>query len=84
MRFVGTPGAEIEGMRRSPSWSSLEALAPTLDYDHNGGAGAPFMHETAQKLSQVMPRAEHRVLEGEPHAVAAGAIATVLAEFFSG
>jgi hypothetical protein len=31
-----------------------------------------------------MPRAEHRVLEGQTHAVAAGAIAPVLAGFFSG
>jgi pimeloyl-ACP methyl ester carboxylesterase len=109
MRFVGTPETEIEGMRRGPFWSSLEALAPTLAYDHagvlgpdrsvpadrasqvtvptlvmNGGAGAPFMDETARKLSQVMPRAEHRVLEGQTHALAAGAVAPILVEFFSG
>jgi pimeloyl-ACP methyl ester carboxylesterase len=33
LRRVGTPDATIEGMRRSPAWPHLEALAPTLAYD---------------------------------------------------
>jgi len=34
MRFVGTPADQIEEMRRAPFWPMLEAIAPTLAYDH--------------------------------------------------
>jgi pimeloyl-ACP methyl ester carboxylesterase len=34
MRFVGTPADQVEGMRRAPYWPSMEAVAPTLAYDH--------------------------------------------------
>jgi len=34
MRQVGTPAAQIDGMRRAPFWPELEAIAPTLAYDH--------------------------------------------------
>ncbi len=33
MQFVGTPAEQIEGMRHSPLWATLEAVAPTLAYD---------------------------------------------------
>lgn len=33
MRLVGTPAEMIEGMRQSPMWPMLEAVAPTLAYD---------------------------------------------------
>ncbi len=33
MAFVGTPLDQIEGMRKTPMWSMLEAVAPTLAYD---------------------------------------------------
>ncbi len=33
MQFVGTPTEMIEGMRQSPAWPALEAIAPTLAYD---------------------------------------------------
>lgn len=29
MQYVGMPAEQIEGMRHSPAWSSLEAIAPT-------------------------------------------------------
>ncbi len=34
MQYVGMPAEQIEGMRHSPAWPSLEAIAPTLAYDH--------------------------------------------------
>jgi pimeloyl-ACP methyl ester carboxylesterase len=34
MAFVGVPPEQIDGMRQSPSWPYLEAVAPTLAYDH--------------------------------------------------
>ena len=33
MQFVGTPNAQIEGMRHAPVWPMFEAVAPTLVYD---------------------------------------------------
>jgi hypothetical protein len=33
MSTVGLPQEAIAGMRRSPGWPSMEALAPTLAYD---------------------------------------------------
>src|SRR5216683_3588446 len=34
MELVGTPAGQIEAMRHAPAWPMLEALAPTLAYDH--------------------------------------------------
>jgi pimeloyl-ACP methyl ester carboxylesterase len=34
MKYVGTPAEQIEGMRHTPAWPQLEAIAPTLAYDH--------------------------------------------------
>src|SRR5258708_31229493 len=39
MALVGTPAAQIEGMRQAPFWAGLEAIAPTLAYDHTGIMG---------------------------------------------
>lgn len=33
MQFVGTPDEMVAGMRQSPMWPTLEAVAPTLPYD---------------------------------------------------
>jgi pimeloyl-ACP methyl ester carboxylesterase len=33
MNFVGTPAAQVDGMRQSPMWAMFEAEAPTLAYD---------------------------------------------------
>ena len=106
MQFVGTPAEQIEGMRHSPAWPSLEAIAPTLAYDHaaimedisvpiaraaqvrmptlvmNGSASFPFMYETARTLSQAIPHAQFRTLEGQDHAPADDVLAPALEEFF--
>jgi pimeloyl-ACP methyl ester carboxylesterase len=109
MKFVGTPAEQIEGMRHSPAWPSLEAIAPTLAYDHtailgndlsvpieraaqvrvptlimNGSASFPFMYETARTLSQAIPHAQLRTLEGQDHGPADDVLAPVLEEFFPG
>jgi pimeloyl-ACP methyl ester carboxylesterase len=34
LRFVGTPDEQVAGMRTAPFWPSMEAIAPTLAYDH--------------------------------------------------
>lgn len=108
MRYVGMPEEQIEGMRRSPVWPNMEAIAPTLAYDHagilggdqslpaeraagvcasallmNGSASFPFMYDTAQALSKVMPHAEVRTLNDQTHAVSSEVLAPVLREFFA-
>jgi pimeloyl-ACP methyl ester carboxylesterase len=47
-----------------------------------GAASPAFMGDTAQKLSQTMPHAQLRSLEGQTHDVKAGVLAPVLADFF--
>jgi pimeloyl-ACP methyl ester carboxylesterase len=42
MRFVGTPAEQVEGMRLAPFWPGMEAVAPTLAYDHAAILGEPW------------------------------------------
>ena len=42
MRFAGAPAGRVDGMRRAPSWPGLEAVAPTLAYDHAAILGEPW------------------------------------------
>ena len=42
MRFVGTPAEQVARLRRAPSWPGLEAVAPTLAYDHAAILGEPW------------------------------------------
>ena len=39
MALVGMPAAQIEEMRHAPFWAGMEAIAPTLAYDHVGVMG---------------------------------------------
>ncbi len=39
MRLIGTPDGQIEAMRQAPFWPGMEAVAPTLAYDHAGIIG---------------------------------------------
>jgi len=64
-----------------PTTRAASVAVPTLVM--NGGAGFPFMHETAMALAKAIPNAQHRILEGQTHEVAAEAIAPVLVEFFT-
>jgi pimeloyl-ACP methyl ester carboxylesterase len=108
MSYIGMPAGQVDGMRQSPGWPSMEAIAPTLAYDHagimgsdgsvpaeraarvavptlvmHGGASFPFMAETARTLSQVIPQAELRTLDGQTHDMNPAVLAPVLAEFFT-
>jgi hypothetical protein len=109
MKFVGVPDDMLAGMRQSPMWPTLEAVAPTLPYDAaalgtdrtvpaeraatltiptlimDGSASyeiMPFMRATAEALTQAIPHAEHRILEGQQHNVDAKVLAPVVAAFF--
>jgi hypothetical protein len=65
-----------------PIERAAHVLVPTLVM--NGGASYPFMSETARALSQAMPHAQLRKLEGQDHAPAADVLASALKEFFLG
>ena len=49
MKLVGMPDEMINGVKQSPSWSTLESLAPTLAYD---SAVSSYIVPT-QKASQI-------------------------------
>jgi pimeloyl-ACP methyl ester carboxylesterase len=63
-----------------PTERAAKVIVPTLIMD--GSASFPFMHITATKLTNVIPNAQHRTLEGQTHEVAADALAPVLISFF--
>jgi pimeloyl-ACP methyl ester carboxylesterase len=52
MAYVGIPAAQIEGMRHAPFWSGMEAVAPTLAYDHAAimGKNASIPRERAARV----------------------------------
>ncbi len=106
MRLVGTPADQVEAMRQAPFWPGMEAVAPTLAYDHAGVMGRdpsvpveraaqvdipalvmygtaslPFMAQTARTLSQALPHAELRALDGQDHNVDPAVLAPVLTAF---
>ena len=67
-----------------PDARAATITASTLVMDGSASlAIMPFMRESAEALVRVIPHAEHRVIEGQGHDVAAEVIAPVLAEFFS-
>jgi pimeloyl-ACP methyl ester carboxylesterase len=53
MELIGTPARQIEEMRRAPSWPALEAVAPTLAYDHAAILGERWSVPT-EVAAQVM------------------------------
>ena len=72
----------ILGKDRSvPTERAASVTVPALVM--NGGASYPFMYDTARALSQAMPHAELRTLEGQRHDVDLDVLAPVLMEFFS-
>ena len=65
-----------------PVSTAASVSTPTLLM--NGGAGDPFMGETADALAKAMANSRRQTLPGQRHDVSAEAIAPVLAEFFRG
>jgi pimeloyl-ACP methyl ester carboxylesterase len=63
-----------------PSRKWLSNNAPTLVI--TGGNSESFFHDGARALVNDLPRAQHRILEGQDHAVSPAALAPLLIEFF--
>ena len=55
MKLVGTPADQIEGMRHAPMWPMLEAIAPTLAYDHSAILGQDASVPTKRAASVSVP-----------------------------
>ena len=55
MKYVGVPGEQIDGMRGTPFWPNLEAIAPTLAYDHTAILGQDGSIPTQRAARALMP-----------------------------
>src|SRR2546421_12095194 len=55
MKLVGTPADQIEAMRHAPIWPMLEAIAPTLAYDHTAILGEDVSVPIEQAASVSVP-----------------------------
>lgn len=48
----------------------------------HGGAGSPAMRDAARAISEAIPKAQFRTIEGQTHGVSPKALAPVLVDFF--
>ncbi len=72
-------GPTMRGERALPAhWA--RATQPVLVV--TGGESEPFFHSGAQAIAELLPNGEHRILEGQSHAVAPAAIAALMTDFF--
>jgi pimeloyl-ACP methyl ester carboxylesterase len=55
MRYVGIPAEQIDAMRQAPFWAGMEAIAPTLAYDHAGIMGKDLSVPKAQVAQVDVP-----------------------------
>jgi pimeloyl-ACP methyl ester carboxylesterase len=55
MKYVGVPAEQIDGMRGTPFWPNLEAIAPTLAYDHTAILGQDGSIPTQRAARALMP-----------------------------
>ena len=55
MAHVGMPAGQIAGMRQSPFFPALEAIAPTLAYDHAGLMGDSLAVPVGQAARVTVP-----------------------------
>jgi pimeloyl-ACP methyl ester carboxylesterase len=54
-QFLGIPAQQIAAMRQAPFWADLEAVAPTLAYDHAAIMGATLAVPTEALAAVVAP-----------------------------
>jgi pimeloyl-ACP methyl ester carboxylesterase len=105
---AGVPVEQVAGIRQSPFWPALEAVAHTIAYDGRimgstmsgaplptdrwaavsvptlvmyGRGTEPWLISAAGALTDLLPTASLRGVEGAQHSVAAEVLAPVLREF---
>lgn len=81
MAFVGTPAGQVEQMRQAPFWPGIEAVAPSLAYDHTGLMGADRSVPAARAARLSVPAL---VLHGEKGAPFMARTAATLQEAIPG
>ena len=64
-----------------PTTAASKISVPTLVI--NGEESYPFMQETGMRLAEIIPQAEHRILQGQKHEVTPEAIAPILVDYFA-
>jgi pimeloyl-ACP methyl ester carboxylesterase len=74
--------AAVMGDSAVPTERVASVTVPTLVLD--GGASPAHLRNAARALADVLPRAQHRTLEGQTHAVDPEVLAPVLEAFFAG
>ncbi len=72
----------IMGDSSLPAERAAAVTMPTLVMD--GGASPAWIRAAARALTDVLPNAQRRTLEGQDHAADPAAVAAVLVTFFSG
>jgi pimeloyl-ACP methyl ester carboxylesterase len=55
MKYVGVPAEQVDGMRGTPFWPNLEAIAPTLAYDHTAILGQDASVPTQRAARVLVP-----------------------------
>jgi hypothetical protein len=80
LAYDGIVMGETMSGKPLPSKKWFSNRAPTLVI--TGGNSEAFFHDSARALVDDLPRAEHRILEGQDHAVAPVALTPILVEFF--
>jgi pimeloyl-ACP methyl ester carboxylesterase len=66
MAYVGTPAEQIDNMRGTPFWRDIEAVAPTLAYDHAGLLGTDMSIPAERARSVGVPTLVMHGSEGAP------------------
>jgi pimeloyl-ACP methyl ester carboxylesterase len=80
LAYDGLVMRELMSGKPLPSKRWYSNRAPTLVI--TGGNSEAFFHEGARALVKDLPHAQHRILEGQDHAVSPEALAPLLIEFF--
>jgi pimeloyl-ACP methyl ester carboxylesterase len=81
LRYDATVMGATQAGRPLPAHRWRDATVPTLVV--TGGKSEPWMHRGGEQLADLLPAAEHRVLDGQNHMVKAKALAPLLAEYFA-
>ncbi|MCI0352872.1 MAG: alpha/beta hydrolase [Acidobacteriales bacterium] len=80
LAYDGTVMGDTMSGKPLPAGKWASATSPTLVI--TGGNSEGFFHSGAKALVDSLPHAQHRILEGQNHAVAPAALAPMLIEFF--
>jgi pimeloyl-ACP methyl ester carboxylesterase len=75
--------AVVGAGRSVPISKAAKVTANTLVMDGGASAGPmPFMRQTADKLGQVIPKAQRHTIEGEAHDLSSKKLVPILVKFF--